>query len=263
MGIEHENNFKGLDDHPAENLDWRQAVNYCKWLTEVQAGKLPGPLKVPKVPKRSWFACLPTEAEWEYACRAGTDTDNHTGDGEAALAEAGWFDEDFDSGSTHPVREKQPNQFGLFDLHGNVWEWCHDAWNEAAYRRHVDGEEDRWPSIRAKDYALRWDEMLNDSRPRVIRGGSWDAPAGNCRSASRLWWVPGARPWCLGFRVCLAPRSGNSQPSRTKRAKAEPGAGDEGGGTPPKSDAPGAAGAGRLAIDLSSARLPRRPKKIK
>lgn len=116
--IEHENHCAGHPEHPAENLDWRQAVSFCAWLTKVAGAQMP----------EGWMACLPTEAEWEYACRAGTETDYYTGDGETALAEAGWFGEEWDQDSTHPVRQKAPNAFGLYDLHGNVWEWCHDAW---------------------------------------------------------------------------------------------------------------------------------------
>lgn len=68
---------------------------------------------------------LPTEAQWEYACRAGTDTDYHTGDGEAAMSAAGWYTENSES-QTHDVGSKARNAFRLYDVHGNVWEWCRD-----------------------------------------------------------------------------------------------------------------------------------------
>ena len=102
--IEHENRFKDRPDHPAESMDWRQAVSYCDWLTRTQGAVFPAGFHL---------ACLPTEAEWEYACRAGTETEYYTGDGEAALAEAGWFGEDWRVGATHPVRQKAPNGFHI------------------------------------------------------------------------------------------------------------------------------------------------------
>jgi formylglycine-generating enzyme required for sulfatase activity len=250
-GIHHENKFKGHPTHPAENLDWRLAVGYCRWLTGVQADKMP------EVPHADWFACLPTEAEWESACRAGTDTEYSSGDGEAALAGVGWYDEDWNSGSTHPVAQKPANKFGLHDLHGNVWEWCHDGWDAAAYRRQIDGDEDPWRSLRAADYATRWEEMVQDSRLRVIRGGSWVGVAGGCRSAFRFGYEPGGRVGCFGFRVCLAPRSGGSPPPQTDPAEAKPGVGDGGRGTRLEWDAPGGAGADGREIDFTEARLPR------
>ncbi len=90
-GIGHKNQFGGRPNHPAENLTWRDAITYCAWLGKVTWSQLP---------KDSRFACLPTEAEWEYACRAKTETEFYSGDGEEALRAVGWFGEGWASGST-------------------------------------------------------------------------------------------------------------------------------------------------------------------
>ena len=194
--IEHENHFKGerFIDHPAENLDWRQAVGFCAWLTRTKASEFA---------RGSTFACLPTEAEWEYACRAGADNEYYNGDGEAALDEAGSYGEEWGKGSTHSVGRKQPNAFGLFDMHGNVWEWCHDVWDEAAYRKRAGGEPDPGWEQRANDYRAGVVGKKDDDRFRVVRGGSWFSAAFGCRSAFRLGWGPVFRFRNYGFRVCL------------------------------------------------------------
>jgi formylglycine-generating enzyme required for sulfatase activity len=93
-GIDHTNHFDGRADNPAENMDWHQAVAYCAWLTET---------KSPTFPAGFSTAALPSEAQWEYACRAGAETEYHSGDGEEALARVGWHDEEWGVGSTHPV----------------------------------------------------------------------------------------------------------------------------------------------------------------
>jgi sulfatase modifying factor 1 len=138
---------------------------------------------------------LPTEAQWEYACRAGTETEYYRGDGEATLAEAGWFDGNA-GGVTHPVGELAPNEFGLYDMHGNVDEWCCDAWDEDAYKKRVDGTTD--PEVSTED--------VSDANPvRVFRGGSRGAIAWICRSAIRSGGRPDVRERYQGFRVCLVP----------------------------------------------------------
>src|SRR5207249_3540696 len=94
---QHKNEFDNKPDHPAEKVNWNQAVRFCQWMNETLRGLPPG-----------YVAGLPTEAQWEYACRTGSGTEYCNGDGEAALREVGWFDEN-SKGSTQPVRSKKPN----------------------------------------------------------------------------------------------------------------------------------------------------------
>lgn len=128
---------------------------------------------------------LPTEAEWEYACRAGTNTRYYPGDKEKDLDRAGWYD-DNSKDQHHPVGEKEPNAFGLYDMHGNVWEWVEDDW-------HHDYKD-------APDDGRAW---IDDPRgvDRVIRGGGWFIDALYCRSAIRSSRPPGDRNRLLGFRL--------------------------------------------------------------
>jgi formylglycine-generating enzyme required for sulfatase activity len=212
--------------------------------------KLPVWAKVPA----GFEARLPSEAEWEYACRARSDTDYYNGDGEAALAEVGLYCGN-SARETHPVDEAVGGQveahpFGLFGIHGNVWEWCRDDYRSDAFRLRVDGD----PAV---EESLRADEE-HDSQQRVIRGGAWFDPPRGCRSACRFRRVPDFRGRNQGIRLCLAPGPAAAK-TDTDKAEAEPGAGDAGRGTRPESDAPGAAGAG--GTDLSTAFLPLVPPK--
>ena len=242
--LEHENHFKARPEHPAENMDWRQAVAYCDWLTRAKGAEFP---------EGFHLACLPTEAQWEYACRGKTETEYYTGDGEAALVETGWFGEEWGVGATHPVAQKAPNLFKLYDLHGNVWEWCGDVFDPRAYRKRVDGWDAReWTLADAGSDALYWsdDDRRQQNAARVLRGGSWFNSAGDCRSAYRSWFRPGDRYRGVGFRVCLV-RGQACQPDR----QAEPAPGDGGRGTRPESD--GAGGAGTVMPNLAQAAFPR------
>ena len=136
---------------------------------------------------------LPSEAEWEYACRAGTGTRYYTGDKEKDLIRAGWYRENSGEQS-HPVSEKEPNAFGLYDMHGNVLEWVEDDW----YDNYKD----------APDDGRAW---IDDPRgaDRVVRGGSWSSNALSCRAAYRSYYSPGLRSGSIGFRlarsIALAP----------------------------------------------------------
>jgi formylglycine-generating enzyme required for sulfatase activity len=131
---------------------------------------------------------LPSEAEWEYACRAGSTTDYGFGDDPAALVDYGWFDDNAD-GEPHPVGRKRPNAWGLHDLHGNVWEWCADAWHDDYRGAPKDGS--AWLTD-------------GDQARRVLRGGGWDLHAKFARSACRRRLGMGLRDPGIGFRVVLA-----------------------------------------------------------
>ena len=126
---------------------------------------------------------LPTEAQWEYACRAGSTTKYCFGDDEAQLGDYAWYSANM-VGTPHPVGEKKPNAWKLYDMHGNVWEWCAD-WYDPGYYAKSPSDDPRGPAT---------------GTDRVNRGGVWDRAAWVCRSAFRFSGpaVPGN---CVGFRV--------------------------------------------------------------
>ena len=156
-----------------------------------------------------------------------------------------------------PNCEQLLERIELHDLHGNVWEWCHDGFDADAYRGCADGDPDTGHESREKDYRNGLEPLLKSDQSRVLRGGSWYYPAGYCRSAFRSWFRPDVRNWDFGFRVCLV-RGPAAQPA----SPAEPATGDAGRGTRPESD--GAGGAGSAAPDLARATFPRAagPKKL-
>ncbi len=185
--LSHGNGFPGQPNHPAENLNWLEACGFCDWLQEICSDSIPPGFR----------ASLPTEAQWEYACRAGTETEYYTGDGEAALDAAGWFGWNL-AGSTKPVGQKVANAWGLYDMHGNVDEWCLDEWDAVAYSKRPDGVVD--PVVGDLSASAE-----GKNRDRVVRGGSWYDSAGYCRSAFRGWRSVVNRSWFRGFRACLVP----------------------------------------------------------
>ncbi len=162
---------------PVEQVNWEDCQ---KWLGELNA------LEEDRVPD-GFHYCLPTEAEWEFACRAGSATRFHFGDGESQFGEYAWSSAN-SGGQTHPVGEKRANNWGFHDMHGNVWEWCEDRYSGPL------------PGGRVIDPR---GPMAGPNR--VFRGGSWGMPAIRCRSAYRVWNKPGYRDYTVGFRLALAP----------------------------------------------------------
>jgi len=169
MGV-NPSEFKGANN-PVHRVSWNDAVEFCRKLSELPAEKEAGNVYR-----------LPTEAEWEYACRAGTNTKYSFGDDESDLEQYAWYDENSGKG-THAVGSKLPNAWGLHDMHGNVWEWCQDSFGD-------------YPRGAVTDPS-----GATSSSRRVGRGGSWGHAAGYCRSAFRLRGLPSFRGSLLGFRV--------------------------------------------------------------
>jgi formylglycine-generating enzyme required for sulfatase activity len=156
----------GYDNYPVINVTWYGAKAYADWLG----------------------GSLPTEAQWEYACRAGTSTSYSFGAGN--IRDYAWYD-DNSGDHTHPVGEKSPNAWGLYDMHGNVYEWCNDWYAN-------------YGSTPASD------PVTNPTGPstganRVLRGGSWYSSAQYCRSAFRSDGDPDYADYDIGFRVVLVP----------------------------------------------------------
>jgi formylglycine-generating enzyme required for sulfatase activity len=164
---------------PVENVSWDAAADFCDKLTEKdrQAGRIS--------PNQRYR--LPTEAEWEYACRAGTTTAVYynVGDRNRELDVIAWWNWNA-GGSTHPVKQKLPNAFGLYDMIGNVFEWCSDRYDD-------------YPSGDVTD-----PKGPSSGRSRVLRGGFWNDDAGSARSAFRSSDVPGFRWNRTGFRPALS-----------------------------------------------------------
>jgi serine/threonine protein kinase/formylglycine-generating enzyme required for sulfatase activity len=176
--------FKGSDDLPVEQVSWNDAIAFCTKLSKREGLKPSYQSGV-----GAWSAAegyrLPTEAEWEYACRAGSTTKYSLGDYPGSLGEYAWCSDN--SGQrTHPVGWKRPNAWGLYDMHGNVWEWCWDAYSEDYYRESPDLDPHGPPP---------------GTLGRVFRGGGWDFGPQGARSADRSAFVPGRRGHSLGFRV--------------------------------------------------------------
>jgi formylglycine-generating enzyme required for sulfatase activity len=170
-------------DYPATYISWNDATEFCRELTdqERQAGRLPN----------DWGYTLPTEAQWERACRARTETKFSFGDDESNLGDYAWFEGNAlraDELYAHRVGQKKPNQWGLCDMHGNVWEWCRDI-----YSGQLPGGRD--PEVIA--------DAKTKGSNRVYRGGSWSNDAAVCRSGFRDRTQPGNRNYYYGFRPAL------------------------------------------------------------
>ena len=153
---------------PVEKVSWADANQFINKLNEIE---------------QTNTYCLPTEAQWEYACRAGSTTEYCFGDDEKMLKDYAWYDKN-SGGKTQPVKQKEPNAWGLYDMHGNVWEWCEDFFYGDYPNEPVT--DPTGPSSGAF---------------RVIRGGSWNDDPRNLRSAIRGHSSPGNRINNVGFRL--------------------------------------------------------------
>jgi len=157
-------------DYPATWVSWNDAVSFCKRLSK----------------KEGVTYRLPTEAEWEYACRGGTTTMYGFGDDESTLPDYAWFADNaynINERYAHSVATKKPNTWGLYDMHGNVYEWCQDRFAEYESAPAVDPTGPQGGSY------------------RVFRGGHWNSTAGQCQSSNRSRSLPTYRVINLGFRV--------------------------------------------------------------
>ncbi len=175
--------------HPVEKVSWLEAVKFCNRLSEQEVLTPFYEIYGNKVWVPGWGQAgyrLPTEAEWEYACRANASTATRYsfGDGAASLGEFAWYNSN-SGGKTQSVGEKRPNGFGLFDMHGNVWEWCWDG-----YGAYKDSNVDDPSEFGGASY-------------RVSRGGSCGDQPRDVRSAGRNWFEPSNRYCNLGFRMAL------------------------------------------------------------
>ncbi|MBM5818342.1 MAG: formylglycine-generating enzyme family protein, partial [Cyanobacteria bacterium K_Offshore_surface_m2_239] len=173
--------FKGAN-HPVEQVRWHEAVEYCQRLSQRTGRRY----------------SLPSEAQWEYACRAGTTTPFACGETitpelanyKATITYANGPKGEYRQQTT-PVGSFPANAWGLQDMHGNVWEWCLDHWRDSYADAPLDG--------------TAWVIGGNQDQ-RLLRGGSWDYFPGDCRSASRIHDQPGYAYFSVGFRVVCLPQ---------------------------------------------------------
>ena len=183
--------YSGKENHPVNHVSWYGSVAYCDWLSLKEG--------LSRAYNHSSWQCndnnpynskgyrLPTEAEWEYACRAGTTTAfangqiTDTGCNDPVLDAIGWYCGNAGDDWTHPVSELLPNAWGLYDMHGNLFEWCNDWYSS------YDGDTTNPVGASSGSY-------------RVIRGGGWSYDAQGCRSADRYPYHPGNSHNGVGFR---------------------------------------------------------------
>ena len=165
--------FKG-DDLPVENVSWNDAKEFCQKLSQITGKRY----------------SLPSEAEWEYASRSKTK-----GTYPSHLTGMAWYSSN-SGGKTQPVGKKLPNAFELYDMHGNVWEWCEDVWHKSYSGQSSDPPSDgrAWLTGGEQNF-------------RALRGGSWNNDLQGVRSAFRVRGAPGVRGPHIGFRVVVSARS--------------------------------------------------------
>lgn len=173
-------------DYPMYYVSWHEAIEFCDRLTKQES-------QLKRIPK-NWEYVLPTEVQWEYACLAGSSTLFCFGDDETELGEYAWYGENSQN-QPHEVGKKKPNAWGFHDMHGNIWEWCRDAW--------------KWDLIVVPN--LQTEEQGYSLR--ATRGGHWEFPAEYCQSSHRSPREPVDRRTYVGFRcalVCTNPTVSNN-----------------------------------------------------
>ena len=162
--------------YPAYRVSWEEAVQFCNKLNSKVSGQLPS----------GWKFALPTEAQWEYAARGGNKESGNKYAGGNTIGEVAWYFDNSDF-QTHPVKGKKPNALGLYDMSGNVWEWCSD-WYLSDYYSVSPSSNPQSPWL---------------GLGRVLRGGSWSSRAERCRVSYRGNYSPGDRGSYIGFRLVL------------------------------------------------------------
>jgi formylglycine-generating enzyme required for sulfatase activity len=170
--------------NPVEQVRWSDAVRFCNKRSELEGLRPCYDLKTWKCDFEADGYRLPTEAEWEYACRAGTLSAYFFGDDASKLGDYAWFDKN-SGGRPRPVGQKQPNAWGLYDLSGNVWEWCNDFYGVDYYAKSPPTDP-RGPDA---------------GQTKVVRGGAWRFSAERCRSGYRYNENPGYADVCFGYDI--------------------------------------------------------------
>jgi formylglycine-generating enzyme required for sulfatase activity len=180
---ENPSRWKG-DKNPVEQVRWSDAVKYCNARSLAEGLQPCYDLQTWECNFEANGYRLPTEAEWEYACRAGSKTVYFFGDSSAKLSDYAWVDSNA-GGKPHPVGQKKPNPWGLYDMCGNVWEWCNDFYQVDYYQQSPE-ENPRGPK---------------EGETKVVRGGAWKFSADSCRSGYRYNEDPGYSDVCFGYDI--------------------------------------------------------------
>ena len=162
-----------IDNHPIVNVSWDDAIGYCNWL----GGKIKKDVK------------LPTEAQWEYVATGTRKRKKYIYSGGKKIESIGWTKVDDDSSSSHPVGTKKPNRLDVYDMSGNVWEWCMDWYSEDYYAQSL--------------FVNPENTHLGQKKDRVARGGSWQSKANTCTVTHRINYKPTSRYVDRGFRVVI------------------------------------------------------------
>jgi len=175
--------WKG-DKNPVEQVCWWDAIGFCNARSQREGLEPCYDVETGQCNFNASGYRLPTEAEWEYACRAGTQTSYFFGDVPAKLGDYAWFDKNA-GGHPQPVGRKRPNPWELYDICGNLWQWCNDFY-QVDYYEQAPAKDPRGPEA---------------GETRVVRGGAWKASADNCRSGYRYNENPGRLDVCFGYDV--------------------------------------------------------------